>query len=120
MSGLFVYIKNVLQEKRKYKQMVARAKALPEEYNFAFQKIQHYMWNYAAGSGMDMTLILADLLDLFETGVADGKHVLEITGDDVAAFCDELLRNAKTYTQNWREALNQDVMKKLGKRNEPK
>jgi DNA-binding ferritin-like protein (Dps family) len=36
------------------------------------------------------------LLDLFETGAADGKRVLDITGEDVAAFCDELLRHAKT------------------------
>ncbi|HAX53738.1 MAG TPA: hypothetical protein DCX82_17695, partial [Lachnospiraceae bacterium] len=28
---------------------------------------------------------------------AEGKSVLDITGEDVAAFCDELLRNAKTY-----------------------
>ena len=51
--------------------------------------------------------------DLFETGAADGKRVLEVTGEDVAAFCDELLRNAKTYTENWRTSLNRDVMDKL-------
>ena len=52
-----------------------------------------------------------DLLDLFETGAAEGKRVLDITGEDVAAFCDELLRHAKTYTENWREALNHDILK---------
>ena len=31
----------------------------------------------------------------------------------MAAFSDELLRNANTYTDNWRAALNRDVMKKL-------
>jgi DNA-binding ferritin-like protein (Dps family) len=43
------------------------------------------------------------------------RCVLEITGEDVAAFCDELLRHAKTYTENWREALNHDILKQLGK-----
>jgi DNA-binding ferritin-like protein (Dps family) len=60
--------------------------------------------------------ILADLLDLFETGAAEGRHVLEITGEDVAAFCDELLLDARTSTQYQREDLNRDIMKKLGKR----
>jgi DNA-binding ferritin-like protein (Dps family) len=114
-SGVFAYIKRMAREKREYNRMQRRAKALPEEYRYVYHKIQNYMWNYSGGSGMDMTSIFADLLDLFETGVAEGKRVLEITGEDVAAFCDELLRNARTYTQDWREALNRDIMRKLGK-----
>jgi DNA-binding ferritin-like protein (Dps family) len=43
--------------------------------------------------------------------------VLDIMGEDVAAICDELLRNAKTYTKNRREALNHDIMQQLGKGN---
>ena len=107
--------KQIIGDKKAWKQMEARAKALPEEYDFVYHKIQHYMWNYAAGSGMDMVAIFEDLLNLFEEGAANGKRVLEITGENVAEFCDELLRNAKTYTENWREALNRDIMKKLGK-----
>jgi|SRR5689334_16023757 DNA-binding ferritin-like protein (Dps family) len=107
--------RHMAREKRKFRQMQERVKALPEEYHYVYHKIQRYMWSYSGGSGMDMLPILADLLDLFETGVAEGKRVLEITGEDVAAFCDELLRNAKTYTENRREDLNRDIMKKLGK-----
>ena len=95
--------RHMAREKREFKQMQERVKALPEEYHYVYHKIQRYMWSYSGGSGMDMLPILADLLDLFETGVAEGKRVLEITGEDVAAFCDELLRNAKTYTENRRE-----------------
>lgn len=43
-----------------------------------------------------------DLIDLFEEGAADGKSVLEITGEDVAAFVDELLKNTRTYPQDWK------------------
>jgi DNA-binding ferritin-like protein (Dps family) len=110
MKKLFAYFKYVAQEKRKYKQMEARAKALPEEYRFVYQKIQHYMWSHAGGDGMGMIPILADLLDLFEAGAADGKRVLEMTGADVASFCDELLHDAKTWTANWHEALNRDII----------
>jgi len=112
MSSL---IKKILGDKKAWRQMEARAKALPEEYDFVYHKIQHYMWKYAAGSGMDMVAVFEGLLGLFEEGAANGKRVLEITGSDVAAFCDELLRNTKTYTENWREALNRDITDKLGK-----
>ena len=94
--------------------MEARVKALPKEYSFVYHKIQHYMWSHAGGDGMGMIPILADLLDLFEAGAADGKRVLDMTGPDVAEFCDELMRNTKTWTAKWREALNRDVMRKLG------
>ena len=120
MSRLFGYFRYVAQEKRRYKQMETRAKALPKEYGFVYHKIQHYMWSHAGGDGMGMIPILCDLLDLFEAGVADGKRVLEITGADVAEFCDELLRLTKTWTANWHEALNRDIARRLGKGNESK
>ena len=117
MSGLFTYFKRVAREKREFRQMQGRVKALPEDYTYVFHKIEHYMWGYAGGDGMDTLPILADLLDLFETGASEGKRVLDVTGEDVAAFCDELLRNAKTWTGNRREALNRDILNKLGKGN---
>ena len=108
-------IKKMIESKREYKQQMSRVEALPKDYQYVFKKIQKHMWMFAAGSGYDMLKIHYDLIELFEVGAADGKHVLEITGEDVAAFCDELLRNARTYTEDWREALNRDIMKKLGK-----
>lgn len=108
-------IKKMVESKREYKQQMARVKALPEDYQYVFKKIQQHMWMFAAGAGYDMMKIHYDLIELFEEGAADGKHVLEITGEDVAAFCDELLRSAKTYTEDWRESLNRDILKKLGR-----
>ncbi len=105
----------IMEDKREYKEQMTRVKALPEDYRYVFEKIQHYMWMFAGGDGMDMIQLHYDLIELFEDGVANGKHVLEITGEDVAGFCDEILRNAKTYTENWREKLNRDIHQKLGK-----
>jgi len=116
----YLNIKKIIRSKREYKEQMARVEALPKDYQYVFKKIQRHMWMFAAGSGYDMMKIHYDLIELFETGVADGKHVLDITGDDVAAFCDELMRNASTYTENWREALNHDIQKKLGKRKDSK
>ncbi len=74
------------------------------------------LWRFAAEADMGKVAILEDLLGLFEEGAANGKGVLEITGKDVAAFCDELFHA----TESWRNKLNHDVMKKLGKGNESK
>ncbi|MEL4105472.1 DUF1048 domain-containing protein [Oscillospiraceae bacterium WX1] len=109
-------IKKMIDSKRAYKLQMARVAALPEDYRYVFKKIQSHMWMFASGSGYDMLKIHEDLIDLFESGAAEGKPVLEMTGEDVASFCDELLRSARTYTEDWRATLNRDIQKKLGKR----
>jgi DNA-binding ferritin-like protein (Dps family) len=107
-------IKKIAESKREYKRQMARVDALPKDYRFVFKEIQKHMWQFAGGDGMDMLQIHYDLIDLFESGASEGKRCLEITGTDVAAFCDELLRSAKTYTEDWREKLNKSVREKLG------
>jgi DNA-binding ferritin-like protein (Dps family) len=68
---------------------------------------------YLFSCGLGDVKMIYELIDFFEGGAAEGRHVLEITGDDVAAFCDELIIHAKTYMQRWRESLNRDIAKKL-------
>lgn len=109
-------LKKLVGDKKEYRAMMERVKALPPDYRFVFKKIQGYMWKFAAGDGYDMLKIHYGLIDLFEAGAAEGKGVLEVTGPDVAAFCDELLSNAKTYTGEWHQALNRDIQEKLGDR----
>ncbi|HEY5881071.1 MAG TPA: DUF1048 domain-containing protein [Nakamurella sp.] len=107
------FLKKIIGDKKEWKGMEARAAALPNDYQILYGEIKKYMFRFSAGNGMDIVAILKDLLGLFETGAADGRRALEVTGEDVAAFCDELLRNANTYIENWHEALNRDVMRKL-------
>jgi DNA-binding ferritin-like protein (Dps family) len=103
-----------LGEKKEWNAMEARAKALPDDYRVVYNGVKQYFWSGAGplDSSMD---IFKGLLDLFEEGTANGKRVLEITGDDVAAFCDELLRGEKTYSESLRKTLNRNIAKKLGK-----
>ena len=79
----YLNIKKMVQSKREYREQMARVEELPHEYRYVFKKIQERMWMFAAGAGYDMMKIHADLLELFESGAADGKRVLEITGEDV-------------------------------------
>ena len=107
-------LKKIIGDKKEYRQMTARIKALPDDYQYVFEKIQKSMGGFAAGDGYDMMKLHYELLDLFETGAAEERQVLEITGEDVAAFCDELLRNAKTYTEKRRDQLNREIIGRLG------
>lgn len=108
-------IKQIIKEKREYKQQLARIEALPEDYRYTFKKIQNYMWSFAAGDGYDMLEIQYGLLDLFEESAANDRTVLEVTGTDVAGFVDELLKNATTYTFHARNRLNKDIARKIEK-----
>ena len=107
------FLTRILGDKKDWKRMEARADALPADYRIVYGEIKKYLWRFTSGDGMDIIAILKDLLDLFETGAADGKHALDVTGQDVAGFCDELLRGAKTYTEKWHDELNRNVMDKL-------
>lgn len=112
----FDSIKNIKKEKREYREYLERIKALPENYRYVYKKITEYMWSlYGGGDGYDMVAAQSGLLKLFETGVAESRDVLEITGEDVAVFCDELLRSVNIRTDNLREKLNRDIHKKLKK-----
>lgn len=102
-------INKMVKEKKEYKKQMARVEAMPKDYQYLFKKIQSHMWMFTAGAGYDMMKIHYDLIELFEDGIAEGKNALEITGEDVAGFCDELLKSVKTYTENWREKLNREV-----------
>ena len=59
--------------------------------------------------------MLSGIVDLFEDGAALGKGVLEVTGSDVAAFCDDLIKDSKTYADVYQEAVDQEVNKAMKK-----
>jgi DNA-binding ferritin-like protein (Dps family) len=115
-NNMMELFKKMIGEKKEYKMMMARVESLPEDYQFVYKKIQNYMWNFATGNGMDMLHIQYELIELFEAGAAEGRQVLEITGDDVASFADELVANAKTYVAKYREDLNQSIKNRLEKK----
>jgi DNA-binding ferritin-like protein (Dps family) len=101
-------------DKKEWNAMEARAKALPHDYRVVYNEIKRYLWS-GAGPLDSSTDIFKDLLELFEEGAANNKPVLKITGNNVAAFCDEFVRGEKTYAEILREKLNRDIAKKLGK-----
>jgi DNA-binding ferritin-like protein (Dps family) len=101
-----------IEEKKEWRTMVKRSKALPHDYQVAYKEIMQYIWT---SSGISTIEPVKVLLDLFEESAANGKDVLEITGSDVAAFCDELIKGEKTYFEDSRKKLNESIAKKLKK-----
>ncbi|MBP1947110.1 DUF1048 domain-containing protein [Virgibacillus litoralis] len=99
-----------LDDKREWREMEARAKTLPSEYFNAYKAIQKYMWTTGGLTDWkESSQIFGGILDLFEEGAADGKKVTELTGEDVAAFCDELVKDTKTWKDKYRENLNNTI-----------
>lgn len=104
-------IKKIREDKKEYRLQMEKVKLLPEGYQFVFHKMQEYMWSFAGGDGLDMLRTQYELIELFETGAAQGKHVLDITGKDVAGFCDELMRGNRLWTDYYRKKLNHAMEK---------
>jgi DNA-binding ferritin-like protein (Dps family) len=109
--SIFEKIIGSLNDKREWKAMEARAKALPIEYHNAYKAIQKYMWTAGGGptDWKDSSRIFVGILDLFEEGAAEGKKVTDLTGKDVAAFCDELVKDEQTWKDKYRKKLNDTI-----------
>ncbi|QFT87652.1 hypothetical protein FIU87_03220 [Bacillus sp. THAF10] len=99
-----------LHEKREWQAMEARAKSLPNEYRTAYYAIQNYIWTSGGPTDWkEYKRIFEGILDLFEQGAAEGKQVTDLTGEDVAAFCDELMKDTETYNDKYRKKLNDTI-----------
>jgi len=95
-----------LSEKKKYRANEKRAKALPAEYAQAYDDIKHYLWNT---SGILTIEPLVSLVEMLEEAAADGKRVVDVTGPDVAAFADDLVRGESSYKDQQRKKLNEKL-----------
>ncbi len=98
----------LIGDKKDWKRMEARATHLPADYRTVYTEMKNYLWRFTSGDGMDIVDILRDILDHFETEAANGHSVLEVTGPDLAAFCDARLpEQHDAYRAKLRTNLNQ-------------
>ncbi len=102
---------------KEYKSFEARAKKLPAEYQAAWDKIKENIWPHSDFTGRNLMPILDGVLGLLEETAADGQSIQEVLGYDIKGFCMALVgeEGAKSYQDKWREQLNHNVAKKLGK-----
>lgn len=98
-----------MSEKKRYRENEKRAKALPKEYAKAYKDIRDYVFHT---SGILSIEPLISLVDLLEEAAAEGKHVTDITGPNVAEFADELVRGENSYFDQQRRKLNKNFTDK--------
>ncbi len=108
-------IRDIIEGKKDWRAHVARVKALPQDYQVVYKEIQKYFFKVGPVELTEGTDLLSGIIDLFEEGAAMGKSVLEVTGSDVAAFCDDLIKDSKTYADIYQDSVNQEVSKTINK-----
>jgi DNA-binding ferritin-like protein (Dps family) len=82
-----------LEQKKQYRQYVARIEALPEPYKSAAKAFQRYFMYYGGVTDGDtLVKMFGDFADLWERAAVDGTPVSAIVGDDPVEF-------AETFTQ---------------------
>ncbi|WP_326909913.1 DUF1048 domain-containing protein [Sedimentibacter sp. MB31-C6] len=102
-------IQDIIEGKKEWRAHMARVKALPKDYQIVYKEIQKYLYKVGPVELTDGIGLLSGIIDLFEEGALLGKGVLEVTGIDVAAFCDDLIKDSKTYADIYQESVNQEV-----------
>ncbi len=101
-------IHDMIEGKREWRAHMARVKALPRDYQIVYGEIQKYFFKVGP---VELASSLSGLVDLFQEGAALGKGVLEVTGSDVAAFCDDLIKDSKTYADIYQESIELEAHK---------
>ncbi|MEU5868006.1 DUF1048 domain-containing protein [Nonomuraea sp. NPDC047529] len=102
---------------REWKAFEARAGALPSDHRAAWEQIKQHLYPHADFTGRNLMPILDSALGLLEEAAADGRGAHEVLGDDIAGFCAALAggEGARSYRDRWREQLNRNVARKLGR-----
>ncbi|TXK76142.1 DUF1048 domain-containing protein [Paenibacillus sp. N3.4] len=108
-------IRDIIEGKKEWRAHVVRVKALPQDYQIVYKEMQKYLFKVGPLELTEGTGLLSGIIDLFEGGAALGKGVLEVTGRDVAAFCDDLIRDSKTYADIYQDSVDQEGNKTMKK-----
>jgi len=115
IQDIVVRIQDAIEGKKKWQAHMTRVKALPQDYQIVYKEIQNYLFKVGPVELTDGTDLLSGIIDLFEEGAALEKGVLEVTGRDVAAFCDDLIKDSKTFADILQESVDQEVNKAMKK-----
>ncbi|MFS0722402.1 DUF1048 domain-containing protein [Paenibacillus sp. 1P07SE] len=108
-------IRDLIEGKKEWRAHIARVKALPKDYQIVYKEIQKYLFKVGPAELTDGTGLLSGIVDLFEEGAALGKGVLEVTGSDVAGFCDDLIKDSKTYADIIQKSVEEEISKAMKK-----
>lgn len=110
-----------LEQKKQYKQAIARIEALPEPYRSTAKALNRYFM-YAGGytDGDSLTLMIGDHADLWERAALDGTSVRDIVGDEPVEFAESFIRAyaGKEWIDKERTRLTRSIDAAVGDRGE--
>lgn len=92
-------IRDIIEGKKEWRALGARVRALPQDYQIVYKEMQKYFFKVGPVELTEGMGLLAGIVELFEAGAAAGKGALDVTGRDVAAFCDDLMKDSQTYAE---------------------
>jgi len=101
-----------LDQKKQYKQDMARIEALPEAYRSAAKALHRYfMSSGGILDGDTLVTMIGDFADLWERAVTDGVPVRSIVGDDPVEFAETFLQaySGKQWIDKERERLRKAI-----------
>ena len=83
-----------LEQKKQYRQAVARVDALPEPHRAAAKAVSRYLMYYGGiTDGDTLVTMIVDHADLWERAALDGTPVRGIVGDDPVEFAEAFARS---------------------------
>ncbi len=101
-------IRQAIEQKKEWNNLKKRINALPEDYQFVYKEIQKYLFKVCIMDEEEVVEIFEGLIELFEQGVKDEKEVLDVTGKDVAMFCDNLIIDKTDYMDIIKKEVEQE------------
>ncbi len=98
-------IQDIIEGKKQWRAHMARVRALPPDYQIVYKEMQRYLFKVGP---IDLPggHLLSGIVGFFEEGAAAGKGVLELIGNDVAAFCDDLVNGSRTCADVYQDSIS--------------
>ena len=108
-------LQELIQQKKQWRAHIRRVEKLPRDYQIVYHEMQKYIFLIGTVEYEDTIQVLSGIVDLFAEGAAAGKDVLDVTGRDVAAFCDALVAEVPTEQAAAQELAVRETAKALQK-----
>ena len=105
--------REMLQQRKQWRAHMRRVKQLPPDYQIVYHEMQKYIFLVGTVAYEGTMDVLSGIVDLLAEGAAAGKDVLDVTGRDVAALCDELVAGMRTYADISQDETDHAVLKAM-------
>lgn len=90
-------VKKIITDKQAWIRINKRVHKMPRDYRYVYKQMQRYIFKTATLNGDDVLEIFDEIVSLLEQGITNNQHILDVTGRDVAHFCDVITADKPSY-----------------------